>query len=110
MIDGAIRHLMLFAQTDRADIVRSIGNRLKIEFGKGEFLIGKRQREFRRHAGVEFDHQIFGGAEIVECLLEHDFENRQRAIELVGQTDLVARDWSGCRLCRRRAGFRCAAA
>jgi hypothetical protein len=31
------------AQADGADIVRRIGDRLEIEFGDGEFLIGERQ-------------------------------------------------------------------
>ena len=33
---------LLFAQTDGSDIVRSVRDRLKIEFGDGEFLVGER--------------------------------------------------------------------
>lgn len=60
----------LFAQADGADIVRRIRDRLEIEFGDGEFLIGERQRQFRGDAGVELDQKVFAGAEIVEGFLQ----------------------------------------
>src|SRR5579862_693507 len=60
----------LLAQADGADIVRGIRDGLEVEFGHGEFLIGKRQRQFRGNAGIELDHKVLGGAVIVESLLD----------------------------------------